>query len=472
MSYEKIKAYAKALGTTIKSMIALGDNNDPFYIGTPNHWKWANWLGEHWRSMGMGEGTHIRALHYRLVSQQEPVIMPDKNKSPYLNTEKCWKKLNNAVKWARYLGIIPLDNLADRRAPDPKLYFREESWIRDQPSSEVEKPWQLGLGSINFDFPEWQEPPAIAYHRQDHRQTYHLELWCEKSTMNSILEPLCRQHSMGLQTGVGEISLTRCLELVSRAKESGKPVRLFYISDHDPGGKSMPVAAARKIEWAITKLGEAVDIKLYALALTEEQIARYNLPKTMIKETEKRATAFELRHGKGAVELDALEALYPGSLTRIIEEAIAPYLAIERANREKLNEANRANAVAVEEANQQAMSQFEEDWQILAAEADAFKEEIEADAKAFFEKRRDGFDRLRDRRDELDQQIEARLSESVPTMKTFEPELLQDEPPALMDSRRDYLGQLRAYKRFQGKKAPDQQLGLDLGLDDDFDISA
>jgi len=464
MNYQDIKAYAKALKTSVKSLIALGEGNDPFYCGTPSHCQWANWVGEHWRSLGMGEGTHIRALHYRLVSQQEPVIMPDGD--PYLNTEKCWKHLTKATKWARYLGIIPLDNLADRRAPDPKLYFREESWLTDRPSSEIEKPWQLGLGGIDFNFPEWQEPPAIVYQKQDHRQTYHLELWCEKSTMNSILDPLCRRHEMALQTGVGEISITRCLELVKRARESKKPVRIFYISDFDPAGQSMPVAAARKIEWAIAKSGEVVDIKLYALALTEDQVRLYNLPKTPIKETERRATAFEDRYGEGAVELDALEALYPGSLRQIIEAAIAPYLETERANRVGLSSVNRANATAVEAVNEAVMSLFEEDWQILAVNADALKQEMEAEARELVARFQDRFERLRDARKEIQTDIEARLKDLTPIIEAYQPTLMDNEPPALMDSQRDYLGQLRIYKNFQAKTTPPPpNAQIELGLD-------
>jgi len=466
VSYEKIKAYAKSLGTTIKSLIALGDGNDPFYCGTENHWKWANWLGNQWQ--GIGKCSHIRALHYQLVSQSELVIMPDGE--PYLNTNQCWKKLNNAMKWARYLGMVNPEALDDRRAPAPKIYFQpKEAWHSDRPSCYVDRECQSSLESIDFSFPEWAPPPAIAYSEQDQEQAYHLELWCEKSTMNSILEPLCQRYRMALQTGVGEISLTRCLELAKRAKESGKPTRIFYISDFDPAGQSMPVAAARKIEWEISELENKPDIKLYPLALTQAQINRYNLPRTPIKETEKRANAFELRHGEGAVELDALEALHPGSLTRIIETAIAPYLGIEQANRRELQEINRANDEAIEEVNRQALEPFGEDWAELEADAQALKEDLEADAKELIERFQARFRRLCDRRAEIEQPMEESLSELMPDLTTFEPKLLQDEPPALLDSSRSYLSQIRVYKRFQGKELPDQQLGLD--LDADLDIS-
>jgi hypothetical protein len=468
LSYENIKAYAKALGTTIKSLIVLGDGNDPFYCGTPNHQLWANWLGNYWRSPGMGKCSHIRALHYQLVSQSEPVIMPDGE--PYLNTNQCWKKLNNAMKWARYLGIIDPESLDDRRAPAPKLYFPYE-WDLQEPSCEIDSPHQPNLESIDFSFPNWEPPPAIAYMEQGHKQAYRLELWCEKSTMNSVLEPLCQQHKMGLQTGVGEISVTRCLELVKRTKLAGKPTRVFYISDFDPAGQSMPVAAARKIEYEISKLDEKLDIKLYPLALTQEQISRYNLPRTPIKETEKRANAFELRHGAGAVELDALEALHPGSLRQIIRTAIAPYLGIERANRRELEVINQANDEAVELANRQAMEEFWETWAELGADADALKQDLEAEARELIARYQARFGQLCDRRAELEQEIEARLSELMPEIATFEPKLLEEEPSALMDSTRSYLTQIKVYKRFQGKEAP-EETHIQLAIDCDGELSA
>ena len=41
-----------------------------------------------------------------------------------------------------------------------------------------------------------------------------------------------------------------------------------------------------------------------------------------IKESDKRRGQFEAQHGEGAVELDAVEALRPGQLRTIIEDAV------------------------------------------------------------------------------------------------------------------------------------------------------
>jgi hypothetical protein len=131
-----------------------------------------------------------------------------------------------------------------------------------------------------------------------------------------VLEPLARQFGLNLQTGVGEISITRCRELVERT--GARPVRILYISDFDPAGQSMPVAASRKVEWFARNQDEPLDIQLHPIVLTHDQCIEYELPRTPIKETEHRAGGFEARFGQGATELDAMEALHPGELRRVL----------------------------------------------------------------------------------------------------------------------------------------------------------
>jgi len=82
----------------------------------------------------------------------------------------------------------------------------------------------------------------------------------------------------------------------------------------------MPVAAARKIEWLVQETG--LDIQLHPILPTKEQCVEHRLPRTPIKETEVRAAKFDERHGEGATELDALEALRPGVFRQTVQEAI------------------------------------------------------------------------------------------------------------------------------------------------------
>src|SRR5262249_51819997 len=150
-------------------------------------------------------------------------------------------------------------------------------------------------------------------------QPYLVEIWVEKSTMNDVLEPLCGQLSVNLVTSLGFQSMTAAVNLLQRAARlaaAGRPCRVFYISDYDPAGDGMPVAVARQIEFWLSQYAPGADIKLTPLVLTREQVVAYDLPRTPIKESDRRRANFEALHGEGAVELDALEALHPGELRR------------------------------------------------------------------------------------------------------------------------------------------------------------
>ena len=113
--------------------------------------------------------------------------------------------------------------------------------------------------------------------------------------------------------------------LAERARQSGRPVRILYVSDFDPGGMSMPVAVARKIEFAVLSEQENLDIQVRPVVLTPDQCVQYRLPRVPLKASEKRAANFEARFGEGATELDALEALHPGELRRILVREIERY---------------------------------------------------------------------------------------------------------------------------------------------------
>lgn len=99
-----------------------------------------------------------------------------------------------------------------------------------------------------------------------------------------------------------------------------------YLSDFDPGGRSMPKAVARKVEFTIAKFDLDVDLQLIPLALTPDQCREYRLPRTPIKDSERRKDKFEQTFGVGATELDALEALHPGELARLLRAELNNWL--------------------------------------------------------------------------------------------------------------------------------------------------
>ena len=88
----------------------------------------------------------------------------------------------------------------------------------------------------------------------------------------------------------------------------------------------MPPSVARQLEYWRPIFASGLRVLLQPIVLTKEQVQHYGLPPIPIKETDKRQDKFLARYGvQGATELDALEALHPGELAKIIRQAIKPY---------------------------------------------------------------------------------------------------------------------------------------------------
>jgi hypothetical protein len=282
-----------------------------------------------------------------------------------------------------------------------------------------------------FEVPHlYISPPIIP-------QRYHIEMWCEKSTMNDVLLPLGERYNVNVVTGLGELSLTRCVELVDRAGASGKPVRILYISDFDPGGQSMPVAVARKIEFVARHEGHDLDIQVRPIVLTHDQCIAYRLPRTPIKDTEQRAGRFEERFGEGATELDALEALHPGELERILSDEIMRYYDADL----DTNTADIVDAAQEEcdDVNAEVQRRHTAAISALAAE----REKVLAAIAAFEKKAQPVLHKIA--RD---------LEDEAPDVDSFEwPEPCdgdEDDDP-LFDLTRDYVEQVDRFKEHQGK---------------------
>src|SRR5215472_13209627 len=87
ITYEQIKHFARETGQRVTDLIPLAPQNDPFYTGTPGDWALAEWFAGLWQAFGYATRVHIRRIHYQIVSQNPPVLMP--NGLPYENTEGC-----------------------------------------------------------------------------------------------------------------------------------------------------------------------------------------------------------------------------------------------------------------------------------------------------------------------------------------------------------------------------------------------
>ena len=227
LDYEGLKGLCVVLGRPASTLIALAPANDPFAIG-PLRRKGAEWFTRIWKRLGLGKGTHLRRIHYVLISQKRPVPLPDGAR--YENTMDCWGALCTASRDARYLDLVPADYFVDRRNGEAIEHLSGSSTEASLDIS-FERPW--------IEVPASQVPylPMLRLSPPTFEQPYHVELWCEKTTVNDVLVPLAERYGLNVVTGAGELSVTACINLVERAERSERPVRILYISDFDPAGQ-------------------------------------------------------------------------------------------------------------------------------------------------------------------------------------------------------------------------------------------
>ena len=450
--YKSIKAAAKNKGITVPDLLALSPNNDPFYCGTASDWEKANWFMDVWNKAGFTEGVHLRRVHYRLVSD------PDSKKydgKPYENTDLDWSHLCEAGCKARYLGLIDPAKFVDRRNPDPIV----RGGLDDSIEPEIEfdhndwDSWTLPIidtdltGRLDLMIPE-PTLNGFEYDSQFH-QPYHLEVWVEKTTLEGDIWGVCDDLDITYLAGPGFQSVTRIVDLLKRVQSYGKPSVIFYISDFDPAGDVMPVAVARQMEFWAHKLEIRENIKLQPIVLTKRQVIDYRLPRTPIKESDLRKSGFEDRMGQGAVELDALEALYPGEIAKILREAAEPY---RDANlRDRLKDAESEAEIDLDQQWDNKIGHYRSELDLLQDQADETISKFN--------------ERLQALSDELDQELSPIKTEIEIIRQAvqdeiyyFNPDLPERPTPEvnppddwiMFDSNRDYMDQIIAYKQHKG----------------------
>jgi hypothetical protein len=426
LDYRSIKEVARASGRPVKDLLALSQVNDPFYAGVSHRAQAAEWFGGIWRGYA-GVGTHLRRIHYRLVSPPEGVRILLPSGKEYQNTENDWTFLCAASLAARYLGCIPFDGLIDRRNDEPMILAAEAD-----PDFQHEVSCELLFEDVDVKLPDFPDLPCLIFDGFKAVQNFIVEVWIEKSTQNDWLLPLCRRRNVNLVVGIGEQSETRSRELAFRASQQNAPARVIYLSDLDPGGRSMPKAVARKVEFTIRKFDLDADLQLIPLVLTPEQCREYRLPRTPIKETERRKDKFEQTFGVGATELDALEALHPGEMARLLEAEIDNFL--DRGLEQR---------VWTEDNEYQRWA-----GQIERGTYEQHQEKIER-LKASFAKITDALREWEDEAEELWSTITAELEEKMPY--TDHVAVPTPEVPGetnrfvLFDSKRDYFTQIDHY---------------------------
>lgn len=488
-----------------KQDLILNPDTDPFNIAAASkrYRAWGRWfcdLFHQFYGFDLRNPAHLRRIHYRLVSNDTPIpmvgsnaqdyevspiwIVPrgskkkkgekagDERPNVYLNTNECWLRLCKAAKWARVLDMIDSDRIIDNRSPDAIL----NDWDQHRNASPVQPAWAINTHSFDLDefaldeiyLPDPPPQPRLAIEGirwYEQRYSHYIEVWVEKSTMNDILEPICKENGITFQTGVGEMSITRVRELMKRIVELDRPARIFYLSDFDPGGISMPMSVARKAEYAVRCDHPGLDLQVVPLAMSREQVAQYGLPTIPLKETEGRGDKFKERQEvDGAVELDALEALHPGELARIVTDAISPFRLADSEWRDDLLSLDSRLTRQATAVNTECRKRYGDELDELGNEFERIWDRIEM--------------RFLDLQEQGKEQIAEWIAKAKPVydeargyLEANRPQLDPDDiptpglirhPDPLMDSEFSYTQQMRRYRRHTGNRNIDDLLDQEL----------
>jgi len=401
MDYLEIKRIAKERKCNVADLFVLKDQNDPFYVGSPTRTIQGKWWADMFHAH-CEPGMHIRGCHYAILHLK--LKRPDGK--IYSNTKEHYRDFEVWSKYARHLGLVdPLD-ITDRRTAGLQNGFYYEN-----PEPDIETRYGNSPGLTNPTLPEIK---TIGF--EGDIQPYHLEVWTEKNDRAEQLLRTCILRGAALQIGQGYATITGAVNLLERVREADKPARIFYISDYDPAGENMPRALSRAIEF----YNDGLDIKVYPLMLTKEQIKKYDLP-SITDEVVK-------------VEINAFTALHPEEFDKTLRDALEVYWDPD------INK---------------TLQDIERDYQdALYKESELIKDDMSEIAEFYTDynklakELKDNLKDLTDRFDTIEDDYMARLdgvdieAPEIPTGKQVD-----NESPSLYDSELDYFEQLERYKK-------------------------
>jgi hypothetical protein len=305
-----LRAALEQCGGSLSQWTVLSDPVDPFRQDIPSGHRDGQWLGEALgRKLGPDARIHNRGLHYILLGEIKP------NGEKYVNDAANYEWLEKTSNYARWLGYIPFDRITDERNAAPVLRL----WQPTQPTPYV---------SVDFDVqvPDAEDlEPYIWLDGFQGKQEFHLALIGEKSSLGDVLGSVAEKYQADLFLPTGCLSNTLIYQLARNAAADGRPLVVLYFADCDPGGHNMAVEVSRKLQaFKISHFPE-LQWECHRAGLTPDQVRQFDLPMSVIKETEKRGESWVAATGVEQTEIDALATLQPDLLRRIAEDAIAPF---------------------------------------------------------------------------------------------------------------------------------------------------
>lgn len=232
----------------------------------------------------------LRQLYYQLVSRD--VIA---------NNQKEYSKLSSLLVKGRMGGEVDWDIIEDRiRVPFIPYYV-----------SDIKGAIQDTIDQYRLD--RMKDQPV------------YIELWVEKDALSGVLKPISSYYHIHLMVNRGYSSASAMYDASKRfLRNDDKQGFILYLGDHDPSGLDM----IRDIQSRLNEFGANVEVE--ALALTTEQVKKYNPPPNPAKFQDPRASCYIEKFGRVSWEVDSLN---PKILNSLIKNRINQLINIELFNK-------------------------------------------------------------------------------------------------------------------------------------------
>ncbi|USZ78654.1 hypothetical protein NGM07_25225 (plasmid) [Halorussus vallis] len=304
------------------------------------------------------------------------------------------------------------------------------------------------------------------------RQDYYLELWAEKSGV--LDEDLAREYGATLRpAGGGEFSYQMVRDAIRIADARDQDLVVVVVSDWDPKGVDMPVSAARKLE--IEAAFHDVEAYVHHAALTLEQVVEYDLPGTPAKDPSgleyrnpgalayerQKDTFAEYADDMDPVEVNAFEARHPEAYRDALRDVLDRYYDQDLGDRldQAVDDARREAEWRLFDAFEQHEDTIDAALTVLDDALDKYERRLHGE----FRQAREALEDLRHeeklvrrelkietKRDKLRDEIRGVDEDDVlsDVDVAFPETETGGSDGALLDTRRGFHEQLRAYKEF------------------------
>jgi hypothetical protein len=144
----------------------------------------------------------------------------------------------------------------------------------------------------------------------------YIEIWCEKDALTGVIFEETEPYDVPLMVARGYSSITFVHSAAKAIEAREKPAYIYHLGDYDPSGQD----AARDIEEKLRRYSHKAEIHFQRLAVTPEQIEKWNLPTRPNKASDSRTAKFK---GAASVELDAIPAKL---LRQLVRETIERHI--------------------------------------------------------------------------------------------------------------------------------------------------